>query len=95
MAGGGLIRVAITLVMPYETPMQTASKLNAAHANYGNPTKLTGFLSCICCQFSGITDIKMSSQMRNKRGRIQSPKRFIVHECHDLGKKVEIRERAR
>ena len=57
---------------------------------------LTGFSSCLCCQFSGITDINMSSQMRHKRGRIQSPKRFIVHECYaDDETKVEIRKRTR
>ena len=31
---------------------------------------------------AGISDIEDYHQMNNKKGRIQSPKRFYVHECY-------------
>ena len=32
---------------------------------------------------AGITNIRYHNQMRGKKGRIQSPRRFYVHECYN------------
>ena len=38
-AGGGLIRVVIFLEMSWEAPMRPASKIEAAYANHGQPSR--------------------------------------------------------